>query len=156
MPQALWNHLSAWIRDELAAQDARLNTLEELRASMSQRNPEALDQILQTVQEQDKTSRSRETRRKTVFEGLGKHWQISPNVLTLRSIADRMGASGKELLELRGQLQEKVKSVSVAGRMVNATARMHRSVIVDVFDILFEGSGGDPMEEQGRLLDAEA
>ncbi|MFT5197894.1 MAG: hypothetical protein ACI87O_000538 [Planctomycetota bacterium] len=156
MPQAIWNHLSAWIRDESAAQETRLTSLRELRESMSQRDPQLLDDALAKVQEQDKTSRSRETRRQAIFDSLGKHWQVSPNVLTLRSIAERMGEGGSELLEMRTELADKLKQVTEASRMVSATAHMHRSVILDVMNVLFEGHGGDPMEEQGRLLDAEA
>ncbi|MDF1837877.1 MAG: hypothetical protein P1V35_08415 [Planctomycetota bacterium] len=87
MPQALWNHLSAWVREETAAQDQRLESLEQLRLSMTQRKPEVVDGILEAVQEQDKTSRSRETKRQAIFASLGKHWQVNANVLTLRSIA---------------------------------------------------------------------
>ncbi len=156
MPQALWNHLSAWVREETAAQEQRLESLEQLRVSMAQRTPEVVDGILESVQEQDKTSRSRETKRKAIFESLGKHWQINPSLLTLRSIAERMGSDGEELMELREQLAEKAQAVTTASRMVSATAHMHRSVILDVLNVLFEGHAGDPMEEQGRLLDAEA
>lgn len=156
IPQALWNHLCAWIRDEIAAQECRLASLEELRASMSQRDPSVLEGILERVQEQDKTSRSRDSRRKLIFEGLGKHWQLSASMLTLRSIAERMGDEGAELMEMREQLTNKLKEVALASRAVSATAHMHRSVILDVLSVLFEGHGGDPMNEQGRLLDAEA
>ena len=156
IPQALWNHLSAWIREETAAQEQRLASLEGLRESMAQRNPEVVDGILEGVQAQDKTSRSRETKRQAIFASLGKHWQVNPSLLTLRSIAERMGSQGAELMELRAQLAEKAKAVATASRMVSATAHMHRSVILDVLNVLFEGNAGDPMEEQGRLLDAEA
>ncbi|MDF1837878.1 MAG: hypothetical protein P1V35_08420 [Planctomycetota bacterium] len=67
-----------------------------------------------------------------------------------------MGSDGEELMELRKQLAEKAQAVATASRMVSATAHMHRSVILDVLNVLFEGHTGDPLEEQGRLLDAEA
>lgn len=156
MPRALWNHLCAWLRDETAAQEQRLTTLEELRASMSQRDPKVVDAMLEQIQQQDDTIRGREKRRQAIFEALGKHWQVNANVLTLRSIAERMGADGAELLEMRGVLATQLKAVTVASRGVSATAHMHRSVILDVLNVLFEGHAGDPLEEQGRLLDAEA
>ncbi|MBL4769819.1 MAG: hypothetical protein JKY61_01420 [Planctomycetes bacterium] len=156
IPQAIWNHLSAWIREETAAQEARLEVLEELRNSMSQRDPKVAEGILERLQNQDKTGIGRENRRQAIFASLGKHWQISASMLTLRSIAERMGDEGSELMELRNQLVEVVKKVTVGGRMVSATAHMHRSVILDVLSVLFDGHHGDPLEEQGRLLDAEA
>ncbi len=156
IPQALWNHLSAWIREELAAQDIRLASLDELGDAMSKREPVLVEALLKKVQTQDVTSRSRETKRKAIFEALGKHWQINSKVLTLRSIAERIGPSGEELMQMRNELAEKAKGVSEAARMVSATAHMHRSVILDVLNVLFDGKGGDPLEEQGRLLDAEA
>ncbi len=156
IPQAVLNHLLAWLRDEIAAQDSRLNSLKELCGSMSKRDPALVEQLLENVQKQDGTSRSRETKRKAIFEALGKHWQVNANLLTLRSIAERMGPSGSELRELRQELAGKAKRVIEASRMVSATAHMHRAVILDVLNVLFEGNDGDPLEEQGRLLDAEA
>ncbi|MCA9001875.1 MAG: hypothetical protein KDB61_08125, partial [Planctomycetes bacterium] len=113
IPQAAWNHLNAWIRDELAAQELRLKSLNELRDAMAKRSPEDLDRLLEKVQQQDKDSRSREARRVAVFESLGRHWGISPSMLTLRSIADRMGDAGAELMALRGELKHKAQEVSL-------------------------------------------
>ncbi len=156
VPQALHNHIIAWIRNEIASQDIRLASLRELCESMSRRDPQVVEQILARVEKEDESSRARETKRKAIFEGLGKHWQVNPNVLTLRSIAERMGEAGADLMALRSELSEKVKKVNEASRMVSATAHMHRAVILDVLNVLFDGNAGDPLEEQGRLLDAEA
>ncbi|MCP5022417.1 MAG: hypothetical protein GY930_11655 [bacterium] len=155
-PQALNNHIIAWIRNEIAAQDIRLTSLRELCDSMSRRDPQVVEETLARVEKEDESSRARETKRKAIFEGFGEYWQVNPNVLTLRSIAERMGDTGADLMALRLELAEKVKSVNEASRMVSATAHMHRAVILDVLNVLFDGNAGDPLEEQGRLLDAEA
>lgn len=156
VPQALHNHIIAWIRNEIASQDIRLASLQDLRESMSSRDPQMVEERLAKVQLEDGGTRARETKRKAIFEAFGKLWQINPNVLTLRSIAERMGDEGADLMALRSELSKTIKSVSDASRMVSATAHMHRAVILDVLNVLFDGNAGDPLEEQGRLLDAEA
>ncbi len=154
--KAALNHLTAWMRDEVQSQGERVETLRKLRESMAKKDPKHCEIVLETVQAQQERSHVSEKRRQTIFKALGMQWEVSPKVLTLRSIAERAGDDGLRIMELRSELQEKVEQVGVEGKMVNATARMHRTVILEVLNTLFDQKVGDPLEEQGRLFNAEA
>ena len=158
LPQehAVLNHLMVWLREEVDQQVRRKRALTDLCKAMSQPDPQGCEAVLERVHQEESRSRARETKMRTIFQALGKLWGVSPKVLTLRSIAERSGSLGAEILELREALESIVREVGMEAKKVSATARIHRSVILEVLNTLFDSAAGDPMEEQGRLLDAEA
>ena len=154
--KAALNHLTAWLRDEIQSQEERAETLAELRLTLSKKDPSDCERVLERVHRQENQGRVAEKRCQAIFRALGLQWDVSPKVLNLRSIAERAGEDCLRILELRGELVEKLERVQMEGKKVSATARVHRGIILEVLNGLFDQKVGDPMEEQGRLLDAEA
>ena len=154
--KAALNHLTAWLRDEIQFQGERVGTLATLRETLAKKDPSECEEILERVHAQEARGRSSEKRRLSIFKALGLQWNVSPTLLSLRSIAERAGDDGVRILEMRSQLAEKLQQVQSEGQMVSATARIHRGIILEVLNGLFDQKVGDPLEQQGRILDAEA
>ena len=154
--KALFNHLTTWLREEIQAQRLRLDTLHNLRASMSEREPSRCERLIQMVQTQEKDAHSREARCQALFSRFAELWDLPEGSCTLRTVAVKFPEESAAILEQRAELQTLVQGIALEGKRVSATARMHRALVLDVLNAIFEPTSGDPLEEQGHLLDAEA
>ncbi|MEZ5975004.1 MAG: hypothetical protein R3F17_04475 [Planctomycetota bacterium] len=148
-------HLAAWLREESHWQQGRIAALQKLRETMAKADPSDLEGLLQGLEEPP-GRQARESRRRALFQSLAEAWGMSPSNMNLRVIAQRAGESGAAIAELREELAQGALELAREARRVNATARMHRTVILDVLNAIFDMDRGSPLEEQGRLLDAEA
>lgn len=153
---ALTKHLSAWLRDELPAQKKRLENLRALRASMAQTDPSTCESLLKTVQSEEKSAQSREARVSALLGRFAELWQIEADDCQVSTVAERLPEEASHLLSLRAELREVLGELGLEAQRVFATARVHRTLILDVLNEIFDPTPGDPFEEQGHLLDAEA
>ena len=154
--KALCNHLNTWLRDELQAQRLRLDTLRELRESMSEREPARCERLIHTVQTQEADARTRELRCQALFKRFAELWGLPQGTCTLRTVASKVPAEEEAILAQRGDLQSLLQAIALEAKRVSATARMHRALILEVLNSIFAPAKGDILEEQGHLLDAEA
>ena len=72
------------------------------------------------------------------------------------SIAERFGSNAERLLELRDQLEEVTRETQRLGRKVGALIGVHRRVTRDVLETLLTDENGNPMNDEGTLVDARA
>ncbi len=153
---ALNQHLVAWLRAELPAQKQRLDNLRALRASMAHQDPSVCEALLETVQAEERSAHTREARVRTLLGRFADLWQVEAEDCQVSTVAERLPSEASLLLSLRGELRDVMQELALEGQRVMATARVHRGLILEVLNEIFDPTPGDPMEEQGHLLDAEA
>ena len=153
---ALLKHLYAWLREEIPAQRQRLDSLRALCASMAKADPKECETLLDVVQSDEQSARGREARIRTILGRFAELWQLEAAECSLRTVAERLPAESSQLLALRSELHTLMEELTFEAKRLTATARVHRGLILEVLNSIFDPAPGDPLEEQGHLLDAEA
>jgi len=152
---SLRNHLLGWARDELASQG-------RLAALLVLQEEAAVAHDVQQVEEQTAALKSelgraprRAERRGTVIRALAAHWNVPASQLTLTSIAERLGTEGEPLLQVRSDLREMAAQVARRGRRLARLLSVHRQLARETIELLLTDEQGNPLEDEGILVDAE-
>ena len=76
-------------------------------------------------------------------------------MLTLTSIAERLGPEGEAILQVRGALRDSAARVAREGRRLGRLLSVHRQLARETIEILLTDEHGNPLHDEGTLVDAE-
>jgi hypothetical protein len=152
---SLRNHLLGWARDELASQ-GRLSALLELQELAAvAHDVEQVKEHTAALQAELGRAPRRAERRGTVIQALASHWNVSAGQLTLTSIAERLGPEGDPLRQVRSDLRDMAARVARQVRRLGRLLSVHRQLARETIEILLTDEKGNPLHDEGTLVDAE-
>lgn len=149
------NKLEAVLREEHASQKRLLELLRKQESAVIARTPESLVEVTGEIESELSSSASRRLRREPILRRLAELMRVAPSSLTLRSIADRLGADGARLAVLREELRELTGRVVRQNRRVAALVGLHRRVNQEVLELVLSEEDSNPLERAGALVDTE-
>ncbi len=155
--QSLLNRLEAQAHSDLEAQARMQTALGALANAVRTGKPAEVEAATAGLKAEIQTGRSLTARRTALLQVCADHFGVPASMVTLASLAERIGPSATRLRELRTDLRSAAAAVVRAQRRVAASIRCQRRVIGDALGILLtdSGRGGiDPFAEQGTLVDA--
>lgn len=154
--QSLVNRLEAQARADLDAQSRVLAALEALGLAVRQGKPAEIETATALVKHELEAGRSLAARRAAVLESCAAHFGVPASMVTLASLAERIGPAAARLVELRAELRAAAACVVRMQRRLTASIRCQRRVISDALGVLLAdgGTGSDPLLERGTLVDA--
>ncbi|QDV09972.1 FlgN protein [Planctomycetes bacterium Poly30] len=153
--QKLSNRLLVAVRDDVAAHGRVVEILRTQEASIVRPADAAFRQATESLEGELERIPFRKTQRDRIFRDLGVEFGIEPTALTIRSVAERLGAAGAPLLAEGERLREVATEVQRLNRRVAALVRMHREVTREILNtVLADGSGRAPLDG-GTLIDAQ-
>lgn len=154
----LINHLEANARDELAAQERFLELLDRQERAIVKACTADVARHGEELETESANASRRAGSRQRILKAISTTWNVPVSAMTLGSIAERAGARGRTLAELRKELRLKASEVIRKNRRVASVARMHQQVMREVIDMVFADENGGPLSENvpGNLIDAEA
>ena len=159
------NQLLVWARTELEEQRALMAALDEQERCVSGGDPDAISTASAALVERLEAELERRGRLTRIFERLAGEMGLPASVLTLGSVAERLGGGpaatrpdplAQQLFDLRVELRAAVERVRDRAREVAAIAGMQRSVVRDVLSALLSDEHGNPVHTDGTLIDAQA
>lgn len=154
--------LEAWCQEELAGKQREESWLAQLERALI---AEDGDQVVGLVEDLEKSRQAclgREPRMTQARKVLAAHLELPVEACTLGSLAERCGAEGERLKNLRGELRAQVHRVSLRTKRVGTLARQQRRFLSEVFVELFGVDPGDSLGAEGeapcngRLVDSRA
>jgi len=156
--ETLMNHLEANAREELAAQDRFLAILDDQEQAILAGRSEGVLTASKSIETESAGSARRAASRKRLLKGISEAWRVPVDAMTLGSIAERAGARGAPLVDLRRDLRNKANEVALKNKRVASVARLHHHVIREVINTIFRDEEGGYLEGDaaGALIDAEA
>lgn len=152
---SLRNHLLAWARDELASQERLAALLEAQEQATVAHDVRIVEEHTASIQAELGGAAGRAKRRETVVGALAAHWNVAATVLTLTSIAERLGPQGDVILEVRGDLRDTAARVARQVRRLGRLLSVHRQLARETIEILLTDEQGNPLHDAGTLVDAE-
>ena len=152
---SLRNHLLGWARDEVAGQRRLLATLELQEEATIAHDVGRVDEHTAAIQAELGRAPGRAERRETLVQALAAHWNVPASVLTLTSIAERLGPEGESLLQVRSDLRDIAARVARQGRRLGRLLSVHRQLARETIEILLTDEQGNPLHDEGTLVDAE-
>jgi hypothetical protein len=148
-------HLCAIVRDDVAGHERLLVALETQEAAVHDHDPEALAAATELVANELEASAGRGVKRLRLMRAFAERFGVAGGAVTLGSIAARLGESGATLAELRVRLKDLAQRVADRNRRVASLVAMHRHVTNEILEGVLADGDGNPVHEQGVLLDAE-
>ena len=152
---SLRNHLLGWARDELSSQGRLSALLERQEEATVAHNVGQVEEHTAAIQAELGRAPRRAERREAVVQGLAKHWQVPASQLTLTSIAERLGTGGEPLLQVRSDLRDMAAKLARQGRRLGRLLAVHRQLARETIEILLTDEQGNPLHDEGTLVDAE-
>ena len=153
--QSLLNRIEVQVQLDLEAEQRKRGLLDLLAAAVRTGKPSEIQQATESLKEEIDGGRTRATKRTALLEACAEHFGVPASCITLASIAERAGAGGERLVSLRSELRDAAAGVARMHRGLSAAIRCQRRVIGDALAILLADENGNPMNEQGMLVDAE-
>jgi len=154
--QSLLNHLVAGVRKEIEMGERTLELLERQQHAAIARDHAELSAATRSLAEHLATAPQRSARRERVLARLGAAWAVPASVLTLRSVAERVGAGAEPLLAERSELRRVMAKIVRESKKTAALLLLHRRVVREVLDLFLTDEHGNPVEGEGTLVNAEA
>ncbi len=154
--QSLLNHLVAGVREETLAGERTLELLERQQHATIARDHAGRSAATRTLADHLATAPQRSARRERILARLAAAWGVPASVLTLSSVATRIGARAEPLLAERSQLRRVMAGVVRENKKTAALLLLHRRVVREVLDLFLTDEDGNPVESAGTLVDAEA
>lgn len=154
--KTLRNRLEAALLEEIEARRRTLALVEREETAIRENDREALDTALAELE----VELSRGVERGARLEGLRKSfaalWGIDHEVLTLSSIAERLGEREGRIGELRRELRSAVSELLRRNRVLGVVVKLQRRVLHEVVETVLEPEGESPFRGAGNLISAEA
>jgi hypothetical protein len=154
--QSLSNHLLASLQGELAVQRRLLELVVAQREAVLERRPEAVEAATARLRAELERATARRTARSQAVGRLARHWGVSAAALTLASIAERLGARGAALRELRVELRGVGLELEREGRRLAMLLRYQRAFVQEVLQTLLGDEHDNPVHDGGTLVDTSA
>lgn len=145
--------LEAYLQEEKGAQGRLLALLEAQEKAVVEGDTSALEITGAELEQELAGEPRRERRRREILNEIGRALGVPVGILTVRSLAERLGPDGERLMRLRDELREALVAVRRKSGRVAAIARGQRDIVRDVMCLLF----GEPDEAgRGALVNTEA
>lgn len=150
--------LAAWIDEEVEARRALLGLLERQERAVLEPRPAELEVATAAVAGALDRQGASSARRRELFASLASAWRVSPQALTLASIAERATAPGlRERIDAgRGALREVGLEVAGRNRRIAALVRARRRLVGELVGLFVHGVEGASPIAAGTLVDARA
>ena len=152
IPQNFINSLEVWLNDEITGKRRLVAALEAQERSLVDSKSEDITRATAVVARELEIEIERSRRREAIFARLGSIWNVAAGTLTLGSIADRAGASGARLDELREVLRTQVAEVLRRNRRIARLVHVHKSIVEETITALIGTHA--PEGATGALFDA--
>lgn len=154
-PQSLLHGLEAYVQDEIGARQRMLDIVGRQEAAVLHGQAGDLEQATRELQLELAAQVHRSSRRQKILAGFGALWHVDPAVLSLSSIAQRVGPGAERLLALRHELRDATAAVAKRNRRLAALTTLYRRVLGDVIETLVSGDATAPLANTGTLVNAE-
>ena len=152
---SLRNHLLGWARDELASQGRIAALLARQEEAAVAHDVRRVEEATAAIQAELGRAPRRAERRGTVIQALATRWKVPAGQLTLTSIAERLGPEGQPLLQVRTDLRDMAAQLARQGRRLGRLLSVHRQLARETIEILLTDEHGNPLHDEGTLVDAE-
>ena len=153
--QKLSNRLLVAIREDVAAHQRVATLLSQQERAVVRPGDTEFREATEKIEQELERLPFRKLQRDRVLRDLGASFGISPSLLTLSSVAERLGAAGKPLLNERDRLRVVIAEVQRLNRRVAALVRMHREVTREILNAVLGDGSGREILDGGTLIDAE-
>lgn len=153
--QGLLNRLEAQARLDLEAEKAALQCLERLVDVVRAGSVAELESATLAIKSELESGQARALRRRALIESCAQHFGIAASLVTLGSLCERLGPPAAKLLDLRTELRAVAANIAHINRKLTAAIRLQRRIINDALAILLSDENGNPVDEQGTLINAE-
>jgi hypothetical protein len=155
--QSLLNRLEAQVRADIDAQVRIQAQLDTLHVAVRSGSPSEIEAHFEALKAEATAGSERSAKRGLLFQALAAHYGVPATMVTLSSIAERVGPGGERLRELRAELRTATSLVVRMHRKLAASIRCQRRIHSDALAILLsgtDGTRGNPLIEEGTLVDA--
>lgn len=152
IPQNFINALEVWLNDEISGKMRLVGALAAQEQALVDGKSEDIMTATAVVARELEFELERSRRREAIFARLGSHWNVAADTLTLGSIAERAGASGVRLDELREELRTRVAEVLRRNRRIARLVHVHKSIVEETITALIGTHA--PEGTTGALFDA--
>lgn len=148
----LVNQLEAYLQEERGVQGRLADLLDLEERSVRSNDTDGLERGARGLEAELALEPRREARRRALCEAISTCLGVPAGVVTVGSLAERLGPRGERLARLRQDVREAALSVRSKARRLAIVARGHQEVLADVLRALAGGDDG----ASGALVDAEA
>ncbi len=153
--QKLSNRLLVAIREDVAAHQRVAELLRCQEESVIRPADTEFREATESLEQELERLPFRKAQRDRILKDLGTAFGIAPSLLTLPSVAERLGPAGAALLNERDRLRVIVAEVQRLNRRVAALVRMHREVTREILNAVLGDDTGRELLDGGTLIDAE-
>lgn len=151
----LCNRLLVAVREDVLAHERILKLLQNQEQTVTRPSDPIFLEATEALEHELERLPFRKGQRDRILKDLGAAFGVESSVLTLGSVADRLGKAGAPLALERTRLRDCVLEVQSVNRRVAAVIRMHRDVTREILNsVLGNGTGSVPLDG-GTLIDAE-
>jgi hypothetical protein len=150
------NHLEVCIAHEIESSRTALSWIARLERALAAYDPSEFEAVVEDGATLGRTEEGNARRRERLLGQLGEAWGVPAKTLTLGGVARRLGAEGRRLEELRGELREVVGQVMKGRRRLSALIGMHRRINSDLMQLIMGCESEQELERGGSLINAEA
>jgi len=151
---SLVKHLEAWTRAEIVGQQKLADCLMKQMEAVAEQAPADVVAATQSLDRELGTVAKRLALKQRILAGFEEHWGVPASTMSLVSIAERVGAEGAPLLELRKELRDASATVVGLNRKASALLALHRGLYREIIETLLADEHGNPLEQAGSLVDA--
>jgi len=148
--------LEVCIEREVAAQRGVVGLIDVQEEAIRSGSPQAITAATVDIEAELRSSAQRGGERQRILAGLAAHWHVAPRSLTLSSIAERCGAAGGRLAELRTELRTTMADVVRRCRRMGALARANGQILNQAIETVLSQETEEQVSNGGTLVNAEA
>jgi hypothetical protein len=153
-PRQLLHELESYVQDEVGARQRMIDIVARQEAAVKDGRAVDLEQATRDLEHELTGQVERARRRERIFAGFAAAWQVAPAVLSLSSIAERIGPGTDRLLALRAELRDATAALAKRNRRLAALTALYRRVLGDVIETIVRGENSAPLENTGTLVNA--
>ncbi len=154
-PRSLLHELETYVQDEIGARERMLEIVARQEVAVQSGRAIELEQATRDLERELAGQIDRASRRQRILVGFGAAWRVAPSVLSLSSIAERIGPGTERLLTLRRELRDATAALAKRNRRLAALTTLYRRVLGDVIETLVSGDDSAPLDNPGTLVNAQ-
>jgi hypothetical protein len=154
-PRSLLHDLETYVQDEVGARQRMIDIVARQEVAVLHGRAVELEQATRDLERELALQVDRASRRQRILTGFGAAWRLSPSVLSLSSIAERIGPGTERLLTLRRELRDSTATLAKRNRRLAALTTIYRRVLGDVIETLVSGEDSAPLDNTGTLVNAQ-
>ncbi len=146
--------LESYLQEEIDARRRMIDVVARQEGAVKDGLSADLERATRDLERELSGQVERARRREKILAGFAAAWGVAPSVLTLSSIAERVGPGTEKLRALRGELRDATASLAKRNRRLAALTTLYRRVLGDVIETIVSGEQGAPLKDTGTLVNA--